>query len=185
MSICLQDHLPLYMSNDHYLVSPLFLLVYSQQDERSYQFVHAFQRSRNHFRHHWKSSNFQFFTLDISKAENSVGKGFSAIRTKSYEAFQIEGRLGPNVFASYLQHLQNVVSTSSFTQKSVSSLLWDQQKGYIRNLPFYPFLVCLVFTTLLRACAAHLSMLVFSTEFRMYVTQALRKCSHEIKLVFL
>ena len=76
MSICLQDHLPLYMSNDHYLVSPLLLLVYSQQDEQSYQFGHAFQRSLNHFRHHWKSSNFQFFTVDISNAENSVGKGF-------------------------------------------------------------------------------------------------------------
>ena len=74
--IFLQDHLPLYMSNDHYLVSPLLLLIYSQQDQQSYRFAHAFQRSRNHFRHHWKSSNFQFFTVDISNAGNSVGKGF-------------------------------------------------------------------------------------------------------------
>ena len=54
-----------------------------------------------------------------------------------------------------------------------------------KEFTFLPFLGLSGFHNLVTRMCAHLSMLVFSTEFRMYVTQALRKCSHEIKLVFL
>jgi len=68
------DHVELgnFMSKKNYVNNPCVILLYLTTDDRSYRYLHAFQRTFNYFHQYHHDTRIQFHVADLSVPENNV-----------------------------------------------------------------------------------------------------------------